>query len=950
MVQFFRLTFTDFAKLVDSFDWKRRVTSVHIHHAWRPNHAQWQGLASIQGMWRHHTHDCGWSDIAQHVTIDPEGFIWTGRGWNQPPVSAAAFNGSRTHGPFMVEMIGDFGRGRDPFGGAQKETALRVTAYLCEKFQLSTDAVRFHSELSARHCPGPAIDRLTYLAEVNAWRPRVARTDPDAARGEVSFDAEGLATIRRAIVEASVVNEPPEAELKDGPQTPAHALATPQRRSAAARGGLDAATRQMLRRHVVNSRNGRFVPSGDFATTPSDVERIFKEHLPAFARARADGQPLRLAFYAHGGLNDEATGLAIAEHQIPWWLANDVYPIFFVWETGLLESLAQMLSPYSAVPGLRRGLGDLVAEGTDELIEAICHRFGGVGVWSHIKLSAVRGVDAQGSTRYTINALDSFLGSYSERPVELHAIGHSAGSIFHAFFLPKALGVTRSRFQSLSLLAPAIRIDEFKAQLLPKMGKGIAQTTIFTMNRDLERADNCFQIYRKSLLYLIDHALEPEENTPILGLEERLHADRDLHASFGLVGHTSSQGGAVVWSSTAPVTSGPAASTAHSHGGFDDDSSTMNAVLRRVLGLTFEPLKQEFPGPRRERALQPTLQEPAAYLPEPWRSRLVAATAVLPAKPLPLAPTPAVPMPPSASGVPTGRRLALCVGIDSYPSMPLAGCVADARDWASALGRLGFASPRVITESDANRQQILDALGSLIDTSRPGDALVFHYSGHGTQFDDLEGEEDGKDEAIVPIDYETGAYIIDDDFADLFRAIPEGVSLTCFFDCCHSGTNTRLAIGAPFGTTRGDSRRRFLPPTAVRQETHRQFRAGLARGAVARGELDRSRMRQVVFAACQPNESAWETNGSGDFTRLTLPLLSAARRLSHRELERSIVEAFGPNRRQTPMLDCAPSAENAPLFGGPRGEPAALGTTIDGRLEPWVRVAQAIADALRAVQ
>ncbi|MFZ0257544.1 MAG: hypothetical protein WAN46_18315 [Gammaproteobacteria bacterium] len=61
--------------------------------------------------------------------------------------------------------------------------------------------------------------------------------------------------------------------------------------------------------------------------------------------------------YAHGGLNDEATGLAIAEHQIPWWLANDMYPIFFVWETGLLESLAQMLSPYSAIPGFRRGPG-----------------------------------------------------------------------------------------------------------------------------------------------------------------------------------------------------------------------------------------------------------------------------------------------------------------------------------------------------------------------------------------------------------------------------------------------------------------------------------------------------------------------------------------------------------------------------------------------------------------
>lgn len=946
MSRFVRLTFIDFRKLVDSFDWKRQVNAVHVHHTWRPSHDQWQGLKSIEGMWRFHTQERHWSDIAQHVTIDPEGFIWTGRGWNQPPASAVGFNGSRQAGPFMFEMVGDFDLGRDPFGGAQKDTALAVTAYLCEKFKLGTEAVRFHNELSGKSCPGTGIDRLTFLSEVAARRPLVASAERRRGKAGVEFDAQGLAETLRVLSEAPEVDEPPEVELDDGPELQPHAPPTPERR-ALERVALGPAERQVLRRHVVNSRNGRLVASGQFSTTVVDVERIFHEHIPAFAKNLPDGQPLRLVFYAHGGLNSEATGLDIARHQIPWWLANDVYPLFFVWETGLLESLAQMLSPHWAIPGLRRGLGEVLTDVSDALIEEICHGFGGVGVWSQMKLSAARGVDPEGATRQVVQVLDGFLGKYQDRPVELHAAGHSAGSVFHAHFLPEVFRVTKHKLQTLNLLAPAIRIDEFKSRLLPHMGKEITATAIFTMNRDLELADNCFTVYRKSLLYLIDHALEPEENTPILGLEERLYADRDLHEPFGLLGHSPSKGGRVIWSSTAPVTSGPAASTAESHGGFDDDPPTMNAVLRRILGLKYQPLKRDFPGPREARAMQPTIREPESYLSEPWRKRLSAAAAPPPVSPAPLTTTPATrPTPPRQQA---GRCVALCVGIDSYPTMPLAGCVYDARNWASTLTGLGFATRPPLLNGEATRQRILDELTGLIRESRPGDVLVFQYSGHGTRFDDVDGdEEDATDEAIVPADYQSGAYIIDDDFAELFRTIPQGVNLTCFFDCCHSGTNTRLAIGGAPGAVSGDSRRRFLAPSAEMQEAHRRFRENSGRRGSPRGPLDRTRMRQVVFAACQPDESAWETNGSGDFTRLTLPLLASGGSLSHTELMRAIIAAFGPIRRQTPMLDCAPAVEDAIVFGGCGGPRDTAPSAGEDPLARWAHLAECIAAALRA--
>ena len=58
---------------------------------------------------------------------------------------------------------------------------------------------------------------------------------------------------------------------------------------------------------------------------------------------------------------------------------------------------------------------------------------------------------------------------------------------------------------------------------------------------------------------------------------------------------------------------------------------------------------------------------------------------------------------------------------------------------------------------------------------------------------DLNGDEsDRYDEALVPIDYDTGALLLDDDLADIYRQLPDGAVLTLFMDCCHSGTNSRF--------------------------------------------------------------------------------------------------------------------------------------------------------------
>jgi hypothetical protein len=158
--RFIRLTLDEFADLLQRFDFTRRIDGVHMHHTWRPNHAQYRGETTIEGMWRFHTREKGWRDIAQHVSIGPDGSIWTGRDWNLPPASAAGFNGNTMAGPFMVETIGDFDRGRDRLEGPQLADVIGVIAQVQERFGLGLDSLRFH---------GPSCRRT---AGANSGSPR----------------------------------------------------------------------------------------------------------------------------------------------------------------------------------------------------------------------------------------------------------------------------------------------------------------------------------------------------------------------------------------------------------------------------------------------------------------------------------------------------------------------------------------------------------------------------------------------------------------------------------------------------------------------------------------------------------------------------------------------------------------------------------------------------------
>ena len=260
-----------------------------------------------------------------------------------------------------------------------------------------------------------------------------------------------------------------------------------------------------------------------------------------------------------------------------------------------------------------------------------------------------------------------------------------------------------------------------------------------------------------------------------------------------------------------------------------------------------------------------------------------------------------------------GRKRALCIGIDEYAKQPLSGCVADARMWTEVLRGLGFEDTALLLNSQATRNAILDAVRQLIDSSQPGDVVVIQYAGHGTQLKDMsEDEGDGdtqqQDEALVPFDFLSGAYVIDDDLGAIFTAIPAGVNVTCFMDCCHSGSISRDLL-IPEG-----EHPRFIVADAEMLAAHTAYRQ-LIGASRAIGKRDIESMSEVVFSACESSEVAWESAGHGEFTLHTSSLLKErAGSLSHGEFMDQVKAAFGATPRQNPNLECASAARNRKLL------------------------------------
>lgn len=146
-----------------------------------------------------------------------------------------------------------------------------------------------------------------------------------------------------------------------------------------------------------------------------------------------------------------------------------------------------------------------------------------------------------------------------------------------------------------------------------------------------------------------------------------------------------------------------------------------------------------------------------------------------------------------------GGKRALLVGINYIGTEnALNGCINDIENMRDILKtEYGYKDADIMLISDMTdikptRNNIIKELLNLILSDATD--LYFHYSGHGSQVKDVNGDEvDKKDECLVPIDYEKNGMILDDELKGLLQCLNVDKKLTIILDCCHSGTGVDLA-------------------------------------------------------------------------------------------------------------------------------------------------------------
>ena len=218
-------------------------------------------------------------------------------------------------------------------------------------------------------------------------------------------------------------------------------------------------------------------------------------------------------------------------------------------------------------------------------------------------------------------------------------------------------------------------------------------------------------------------------------------------------------------------------------------------------------------------------------------------------------------------------KRALLIGIGNYPpdsGWPQISSLRDDSLIAEALAQQKFTDIKVIQDKLATMAGIRNGLEQLIERSNPGDIVVIHFSSHGEQLEDFNGNKpDGLEESIVsyqarqppygsePTKEEvlklSEGYFRDDElgrYVDRLRArLGRNGQVVVLMDLCYAGTGTR-------GTAKVRGGRAPLVSRGFYSSSHAITSA--AKTSILLSNEANSATYTVIGAA-RPNESDKET-------------------------------------------------------------------------------------------
>ncbi|QRV98784.1 ICE-like protease (caspase) p20 domain protein [Ceratobasidium sp. AG-Ba] len=260
------------------------------------------------------------------------------------------------------------------------------------------------------------------------------------------------------------------------------------------------------------------------------------------------------------------------------------------------------------------------------------------------------------------------------------------------------------------------------------------------------------------------------------------------------------------------------------------------------------------------------------------------------------------------------NMFALIIGVNAYAKLrPLSGAVADANALEQLLtDELGVPSTQILNlrNDSASRSAIIEAFQSLQTDNRirKDDPILIFFAGHGGlgEASDTWKKEYGYEmvQAIFPCDYDV-EYAAS---GDAVSCIPDqtikamlnqlaalkGNNITVIFDCCYSASGTRANEIIAANRVARNAGIKFSVPHDLDDSI--LARTGFssvdlypADTATPRGitlPLFSDQASHVHIAACGSQETAWEDEGRGVFTKALLSCISqnGAEKLTYRNL------------------------------------------------------------------
>lgn len=364
---------------------------------------------------------------------------------------------------------------------------------------------------------------------------------------------------------------------------------------------------------LILGNDGRMVRK-TVAQTPTEfVETTLMDSIRTWMKSSPAN--IRIAVYAHGGLNDEVAGIKRASIMGPYLKANGVFPIFIVWKTGWQESLYDNGEDWirKYLPGLADLFPDAAgspildwmnrqlekaAEVWDRSVEKTLGPLGR-SLWSQMKQNASDTGVSRGDHGGSVlaGALHHLL--VGNPAASLHLIGHSAGCIWNGHFLSflRRHSDPPVKVATFHLFAPACTVAFANIHYIKAVESGLLSPSkwfFHLMDDEAERNDTCGRIYRKSLLYFVSRACEPHK-TAILGMQAAWDAGLEKREDiFG----PDEEAAVRKWLDFVSEHRMPSPNflkadylvndgsgkNPPSHGGFDNDISILNTTLKRILG------------------------------------------------------------------------------------------------------------------------------------------------------------------------------------------------------------------------------------------------------------------------------------------------------------------------------------------------------------------------------